>query len=221
MGWIARLFPGPAILTKIAVYGLIFALGGAMGSAWTTQRAMDRREREGNQRMVEYHGQIVTYYAERMKEIRRAREQQTAADKAAYAVLEQGKAQSDQAADRARASLRIALGEKQKLEMTNEGLKAVAEIQATEARKRPPDPGCSMPPGVRQSIDTYIASLNASPNVGGPEASAPGASSRSAGEDPPLTCVELADSVIDILQVAGGYISRDASWRSWVSEALR
>lgn len=201
--------------------GLAFSIGLVIGNYQATQRALERELDASARRMASNHEYLVGYYGKQMKDLRMAREQNAAADRAAYAILERGRAEAAQSAEQARASLRAALNAKQKLEVTNDGLRNVNEMLATEARANPPDPGCVMPPGVRQSVNDYIARLNASPNIGTPASPATGLPLGPPGANTILACRELAASVIDILQVAGGYIARDASWRAWSAEALK
>lgn len=217
MGWLARLFPGPAILTRLTIYALVFALGGAVGNGWATKRALERELQASADRQRENHLVLFEEFRRRNAEYKAHIEQQIGADAAAYAVLEKGKADAEAAAKQARASLRIALGENQKLTENVDDLKVVNSLLAAS----PPDPGCVLPVGVRQSINGYIARLNSSPAVGGAQAASAGASQSPPGADQILTCRELANSVIDILQTAGGYIARDESWREWSDKALK
>lgn len=216
MGWLAKLFPG-AILTRLMVYALVFALGGAVGNSWATKRALERELQASADRMRENHLAFFEEFRRRNAEFKARMVQQQAADKAAYAVLEQGKAEAEQSAQRARASLRIALAESQKLKETTDGLRNVNDMLAAEARR--PDPPCAVSGRVRLAIDTYIASINAS-IAGSPEAPA---AKLPYGQDqaPPVSCDQLARSVIDILQHDAELVARDQAWASWAREALR
>lgn len=216
MGWFAKLFPAPAILTKLVIYVLVFALGGAVGNYQATKRALERELQASADRQRENHLVLFEEFKRRNAEYKKHIEQQQDADAAAYAVLSQGKADADRAAKQARASLRIALGEKQKLEQANDGLRNVSEMLAAEARR--PDPPCQLGPELLNPLNDFVARLNRSPNVGNTPADATAVPVGSAGADTPLACSDLADSVIDILQVAGGYIARDASWREWAGK---
>lgn len=210
----------PTVLfLKLAVIGLLMAFAYGVGNLHATDRLLREREELGARTQAKNHEALILWYRDRMKEIRLDQEKQKAADVAAYATLSEGKAESDRQATEARTALNRALGANSKLTETNDGLKAVAEIQATEARK--PAPGCIMPPGVRQSINDYIARINAAPTVGAARSPATGLPLEPPGSDTVLTCRQLAGSVIDILQTAADYVAHDMAWRTWANEALR
>lgn len=214
LNWI----PG-AFVTKLAIIGLIYVLGITTGQLWENQRLTEREHQESADRQRENH---LVFFAELKRfqqEYKNALAQQRAADTAAYAALEQRLAETAQAAERARASLRLALGEKEKLQENVDGLKNVTVMLADAARA--PDPGCVYPPGVRQAIDGFTATINAAPNVGKAYSASTGLPLEPASPVALLTCRELAASVIDVLNVGAQYIARDQSWRTWADEALR
>lgn len=198
------------LLTKAAIYALVFVLGAALGNHWATERALQRELQASADRQRENHQQLIGWYAEKMKELRLAREQQADADAAAYAALQKGRAEAEQAAQRARSSLRTALNENQSLKEANDALKAI-----------PRDPGCIMPPGVRQSINNYIASINSAPAIGNPISPSTGMALGPPAADSVLSCRELASSVIDILNHDAAMIAEIMSWRAWSAEALK
>lgn len=219
MGWLAKLFPGPAILTKIAVYGLVFALGGAVGNGWATQRALQRELQASADRQRENHLMLFAAQKEMQAKLRAEAAQQREADKAAYAVLEKGKAEAEQAAQQARASLRVALNESQKLKETTDGLKNVADILAAEAR-RPVDPGCVLPGRMRLALD-YASGASDTAPAGDTETTAPGVSDGSASAATPLTCTELANGYVELGRHDRLMRAWILSFQAWADTALR
>lgn len=167
LSWI----PG-GLVTKLAIVGLIYMLGIATGQLWENQRLQERERQESADRQRENHLQLVAWYRDQMKELRLAREQQEGAEASARVILERGKADADQAAQQARASLRLALSEAAKLRENVDGLKNVNGMLADAARE--PRLVCLPDDSVRRAINSHIARINASPAIGNPQATATG-----------------------------------------------
>lgn len=220
MGPIARLFPA-GLWMRLMGFALVFTVGLALGNHWATQRALERELQASADRQRENHQQLIAWYAGKMKELRLAREQQEGADAAAYAILQKGKADAERAAARARASLRAALAESQKLKETTDGLKAVNEMLAAELR--PNDPGCVLSSGVRRTLDLASGAVDPADSGDHPEASPPSVpdGSRSTSSDAALTCDELARGYVALSEHGRMLSAWVQSWQAWASEALR
>ena len=204
-------FVPTGLLTRAAIFGLVFALGLAVGNNWATERALLAREQIGAERQAKYHGELIQYYAGRMKELRLAREAQDNADRAAYAQMQADKARSDRALAAARAQLKtIETAQQNKLAEVRDDVKAL-----------PPTPGCVLPPSVRQSLNAAIDSLNNRPDVGYSEAPPTRLPDGTSANIAPLTCGELVGSVTDILEHDAMLTAWVLSWQRWAYEALR
>lgn len=215
MGPLAKLFPGPAILSKIAIYGLTFLLGGAVGNYHATKAALERELQNSADRQRENHLVLFEEFRRRNAEYKAHIEQQIGADAAAYAMLTKGKAEAERAAQQARASLRIALGESEKLSEANDGLRKVNEILA----ERPVDPGCILPPSVRQALD---AAADADPShAGDSEAAASRGPDDGAAAAQAVTCRELARGYVELGEYGRMMRTWVLAWQAWARIALQ
>jgi hypothetical protein len=206
------------ILIKVVVIAAVFAFGYVVGNDHATRAALIEREQAGADTMRENHQQLIGYYAGAMKELRLFRAQQAEADRAAYEIMERGKAAAVKGRRETERRLAAVAGENLKLKGTADELRRVNEVLASEAR---PDPGCVLSNGVRNALNSYIASINNHPDIGSPQAFPSGVPD---GTDPslePLTCEQLAASMTDVLEANGMLTAWVLSFQQWVSEALR
>ena len=205
-----RFFP-TGLLTKLAVYGLVFTIGLSVGNSWATKAALERELQASANRQRENHEQLITWYAEKMKEIRVSREKQADADLSAYSVMEKGKVDAERGkrlAERKLAAIMAAIAARPKPKEPTD----VAPIV-------PVSPDCVLPDGVRLALNGYIASINSNAGLAATDpASGPDGA---AAANPPLTCEELAGSVTDILEHDANMIAQVLSWQQWAREVLK
>ena len=206
-----RFFP-TGILTKFAVFALVFLLGLAYGNSYATKAALQREFDNSARRMASNHEQLITWYAERMKALRLERAKQADADAAAYAMMQRDKARTDRALALARADLqKLSTATQQKL----------AEVRNETAHDPAPNAGCILPPVLRQSLNGVIDSINSHPNAGYTEADPARLPDGTNSAIAPVTCLELIGSLTDVLEHDAMLTGWVLSWQQWANEALR
>lgn len=218
----------PAFALKAVAVALVFVLGLTIGNHWATERALQRELQASADRQRENHKQLLAWKLDEEKKLKADYDQQRNADRIAYNTLQDAKAESDAGKSAAERRLALAFADAAKLRMTNDGLKKVNDmLAAAESSARmaagaaASDAGCVMPPGVRQAIDGYIASVNSNPFVGNPLSETTGLPLGPVAPDSVLTCRELAASVIDIIEHDAEQVGLNSSWRVWAEEALK
>lgn len=206
------------LILRAATYALAFTLGASVGNYHATKAALLERERTGAETMRKNHEILFAEFAKRNAELKAAIARARDADKAAYAVMAKGKADAEKGRREAEKRLAAVMGDNLKLKDAADGLRMVNELLASEDR---PNPGCSMPPLVRNAIDNYIASINNHPDIGNPEAFAPGVSDGANSSLAPLTCGQLTSGMTAVLEHDAMVTALVLSWQQWATEALR
>jgi len=208
---------------RLAVLGLAFVIGLRLGNHWATERAIEReqrasvaaleREKQASaDRQRENHKQLLAWTKDVERKLKTDAAQKQAADKAAYDVLASGKASSDRALARARSELKT-------LEVVQQN--KLAEVRNDLASQGPSDPGCVLSSGVRNALNSAIASINAHPTIGDTEGQGPRILNGPDTSDTVLTCDELAASVIDILEHDAMLTAWILSFQAWEVEISR
>jgi hypothetical protein len=196
-------FVPTGLLTRVAIYGLVFLLGAAVGNSRATKQALQDEAHASANRMRENHLVLFDEFKKRNAEYKAHIEQQQGASNAAYEQMQSAKARSDRSLAVARAQ--IAKLTETKLDVPIPG----------------PTPGCVLPPSVRQSLNAAIDSLNNRPDVGFAEAPPTRLPDGTSAGVAPLTCGELVGSVTDILEHDAMLTAWVLSWQRWAYEALR
>lgn len=200
------------LVTKVALFVLVFSLGAAIGNRHATERALQRELQASADRQRENHKQLLAWKAETETKLKAEWEQERRADRIAH-ELYQRTIQETQAARNA------ALAALSKERETTDGLRKVNEILASDVPQ--PSAGCVMPSSVRNAINDYIASINNHPTVVGPETFAPGVPDGPGPSDTVLTCAELASSVTDILEHNAMLTAWILSFQAWEVEVSK
>ncbi len=202
-----------------AIIGMAFTLGMYTGNRNATERALTRELQASADRQRENHRQLLAWTKETERKLKADAEQQRAADKAAYDVLVNGKANSDRIAQQARAALAKARDEQKTLEIVQQN--KLAEVRNELANQGPSDPGCVLSSGVRNALNSAIASINAHPVIGDTAPHAPGVPDGAYSSTTVLPCSELAAGVVNILEHDAMLTAWILSFQAWEMEIAR
>lgn len=211
----------------IAGVGLAFFFGMAVGNYHATQRALERTAQilldDSARRQAANHIEILKAKKEDEQRLKTEFEQQRNADRLAYNVLAEGKAEAEDAKVRALQALdaeqRRLSAERAKalnLTETNDGLKKVNEILAAEMVPA----SCVLSARVRRELNEYA---NAAPYPAPGDTEAPTAGLLD-GTDPgaqALTCEQLSRGYLDLAEHDRMLTAWVLSWQAWAFEALR
>lgn len=198
-------------LIKGATYALAVMLGLYWGSHMENVRIQKEERAASAIRQAKNHEEMIVWYRDRMKEIRLAHDQEQRADQLAHEAYENLLKTGTDAIKGARTQLSTMKG-------TIDGLRKANEQMAADFV---PNPGCVLPPSMRDKINSAIASINNHPAIRRPEAIAAAPVNGPDTTSAVLTCGELTDSVIDLLEHDVEVMSRYNSLQIWVNEVVK
>lgn len=212
--------PG-GVLTKLAIYGLVYVLGMANGQLLENRRLVEKEHQASADRQRENHRQLLAWKAETETKLKSDYEQERRADQIAHELYQRTIRAATAAKSDAERRLAALSADNLKLTETTDGLRKVNEILAIEARASPPDPGCIMAPRVRDLLDTAIERVNRSSATGG-DASGPAPIPVRPYTTPPLlTCRQLQRGILNVLEDYAELQARIVGGTAWEVEIAR
>lgn len=210
-----------SLIMRVATHALCIFIGMAIANSWATRAALEVQADAASKREADVGAALIEQRKADNARLQKAHDDEMRAANAAYAVLEKGMEEAEESADRARAQLAAEFKKNEQLAENVDDLKMVNKMLAEEFTVPEPTSGCNMPVGVRRAIDSYIASINNRPAFGGAEAPSAGVPFSPNPTDQILTCVQLADGLIETLDHDAMLTAWLLSWQQWAREALQ